>query len=158
MKDEFNAIVEYILKWRQQYAADFPIPSKLESIQFAFTEVAEAVDAKLRENPNFKRNKSKEISYVNELCDVIFMLVTYLGSGAYVKSLSAETGLDISLVAVYVSHAMRYHDMNMRHAHDAAVEALEATYHLLCLETDEPLAAVIRKLDSIVEKRISNGG
>ncbi len=62
--------------FRREMAAYFPTPNQADSLAFAFTEVAEAVDATLRLNPIYKRNQSKAHGVERELAQCAMMLLT----------------------------------------------------------------------------------
>lgn len=62
--------------FRREMAAYFPTPNQADSLAFAFTEIAEAVDATLRQNPVYKRNNAKEHSVESELTQCAMMLLT----------------------------------------------------------------------------------
>jgi hypothetical protein len=65
-----------VWKFRREMAAYFPTPNQADSLAFAFTEIAEAVDATLRQNPVYKRNNTKEHSVERELAQCAMMLLT----------------------------------------------------------------------------------
>ena len=52
----------------------YPHPSPEDSIDFAITELAEALDALLRENKEYKRNREKDHTFEDEIGDALFML------------------------------------------------------------------------------------
>ena len=57
------------------------------SLKYAFTEIAEAVDAKLRnENPEDLRRTKKEIDYNSEIGDTMFMLLASIGIHEYLSN------------------------------------------------------------------------
>lgn len=62
--------------FRREMAAYFPTPNQADSLAFAFTEIAEAVDATLRQNPVYKRNNTKEHTVERELAQSAMMLLT----------------------------------------------------------------------------------
>ncbi len=53
-------------------------PLASDCLAFAVTEIAEAVDATLRDNPVYTRNSKKEVSVADELGDTAIMLASYL--------------------------------------------------------------------------------
>lgn len=67
--------------FRREMAAYFPTPNQADSLAFAFTEIAEAVDATLRQNPVYKRNNTKEHSVERELAQCAMMLLTAVPEG-----------------------------------------------------------------------------
>lgn len=67
--------------WTWRFRAEmqdvFPTPSREDSLSFAFTEVAEALDAQLRENTLYKRNRNDDTHSVErELTQCAMMLLT----------------------------------------------------------------------------------
>lgn len=68
----------HALTWlfRAEMQQRFPTPPRDDSLAFAFTEAAEAVDAELRQNPRYKRNNEKEHSIERELAQSAMMLLT----------------------------------------------------------------------------------
>jgi hypothetical protein len=62
--------------FRREMERYFPTPGRVDSVYFAFTEAAEALDARLRENPIYKRNTDKAHSVERELTQCAMMLLT----------------------------------------------------------------------------------
>lgn len=65
--------------FRREMENYFPTPNREDSLAFAFTEIGEAVDAQLRQNPIYKRNNTKEHSVERELAQCAMMLLTAAG-------------------------------------------------------------------------------
>lgn len=70
-----------VWQFRREMERYFPTPSQADSIAFAFTEIAEAVDATLRQNPLYKRNQEKAHSVERELAQCAMMLLTAIPEG-----------------------------------------------------------------------------
>lgn len=62
----------------------FARPNTLDSLLFACTEVAEAIDAHLRENEGYSRNNVKSLHVEEELADHVIMLITAHSDPAFV--------------------------------------------------------------------------
>ena len=77
---EMNATIQELHKlvweFRREMQDYFPTPNQADSIKFAFTEVGEALDAELRQNPLYKRNNEKAHSVERELTQCAMMLLT----------------------------------------------------------------------------------
>lgn len=63
-------------RFRTEVEDNFPTPPRDDSLAFAYTEVAEALDAQLRQNPRYKRNNDKAHSIERELTQCAMMLLT----------------------------------------------------------------------------------
>jgi hypothetical protein len=79
MLQEMHALV---WRYRSQLEAYWPTPTQRDALLFAFTEVAEAIDAELRNEPHYARNNDKTLSVADELADAAMMLLTALGPSA----------------------------------------------------------------------------
>lgn len=64
---------------RRELGNRWPTPSTQDSLRFAVTEAAEALDALLRRNPIYARNSDREMSVNAELADCAMMLLTAMG-------------------------------------------------------------------------------
>lgn len=69
---------ETVWTFRKDYEKYWPTPNKLDSLRFAFTEIAEAIDADLRGNITYRRNNQRNPSVEEELADCAIMLITSL--------------------------------------------------------------------------------
>lgn len=66
-------------QFRSIHAHRFPTPNTLQSLFFALTELAEALDAYMRQShPEFQRNHHRNVDVLDELADCAFMLLTAL--------------------------------------------------------------------------------
>ena len=71
-----------VWQYRRELEAVWPTPDRLDSLRFATTEAAEALDAWLRMNGTYARNRAKDLSVLDELADCALMLITALGAKA----------------------------------------------------------------------------
>lgn len=79
-REQRHTLHELVWSFREQYNHLWPTPEKQHSAHFTLTEVAEALDAYLRQQRVFKRNSpDKQINLHEELGDTALMLVTTLG-------------------------------------------------------------------------------
>lgn len=65
-----------VREFREDMHLYFPAPSREDCMAFAVTEVGEAVDAVLRQNPLYKRNNSKRHNVEAELAQTAMMLLS----------------------------------------------------------------------------------
>jgi len=72
---------DQVWSFRRQAADYWLTPDEFDSLCFAFTEAAEAIDTQLRQNGDFVRNHDKHIDSARELTQCAVMLVTALGPG-----------------------------------------------------------------------------
>ncbi len=81
MKQSVNIAKVHALVWnfRALYGAAWPTPDRVDALRFAYCESAEAMDAWLREQPRFNRNRQKHLDVLDELADTAIMLLTGLG-------------------------------------------------------------------------------
>lgn len=79
---------EIVSKFRndEQVQKSFARPNTHDSLLFACTEIAEAIDAKLRENPDYSRNHEKSLEVERELADHALMLITAHDDISFVRS------------------------------------------------------------------------
>jgi hypothetical protein len=75
-KENLRALWAAVWAFRAEMEDYFPTPGRDDSLAFAFTESAEAVDAQLRQNPRYKRNNDKAHSIERELTQCAMMLLT----------------------------------------------------------------------------------
>lgn len=81
MKQAVNIAKVHNMVWefRAVYGELWPTPDRVDALRFAFCESAEAMDAWLRMQPLFNRNRAKDLSVLDELADTAIMLLTALG-------------------------------------------------------------------------------
>ncbi len=75
----------YTFRSRPDVAAVWATPSPYESLRFAATEIAEALDAELRQNAIFARNNHKNLEVNAELADHVIMLVTAIQDPVFIR-------------------------------------------------------------------------
>ncbi len=64
---------------RRKIEDQWPSPPPDDALRFSITEVAEMVDAVLRQNPSYKRNHRKQVNLDQEVAHCAIMLLTALG-------------------------------------------------------------------------------
>ena len=81
MKQAVNLAKVHTMVWefRALYGGLWPTPDRMDALRFAFCESAEAMDAWLRGQPRFNRNRPKDLNVLDELADTAIMLLTALG-------------------------------------------------------------------------------
>ena len=77
---DIQTLHSLVWSYRNRLSSLWPTPSCADSLAFAFTEIGEAVDAQLRQNPVYNRNHDKNVDVESELADCLIMLLTALGS------------------------------------------------------------------------------
>lgn len=82
MTINMQKLYDMVWQFRQDTAAVFPVPDRADSLRFAFTEAGEALDAYLRQNGDYKRNRDKAHSVEREFAQCVMMLLTALGPGS----------------------------------------------------------------------------
>ena len=98
--------------FRREVEPYFPTPDRQDSLHYAFCEVAEALDAHLRETqPAHKRNRDRQHSVEREFAQALMMLMTAYGPkqwrGLYWQE---PTPPKIGFVCYQVGKAARYGD------------------------------------------------
>jgi len=68
-----------VWNFRALYGGLWPTPDRVDALRFALCESAEAMDAWLRGQPRFNRNRAKDLDVLDELADTAIMLLTALG-------------------------------------------------------------------------------
>lgn len=89
MKDKWGSITpgeaaqvihSNVWHFRRLYEGHWPTPDKIDSLRYAYTEMGEAVDARLRSfRPKDARNRDRKHDEAEELADCLIMLLTALG-------------------------------------------------------------------------------
>lgn len=80
----YKKSVESLRTMNEKYGDVWVLPEFKDCLLFAITEGAEAIDAKLRQNPKYFRNRDLnnnfEEEYYKEVCDLIMMIIKSLMS------------------------------------------------------------------------------
>ena len=80
MTTDLQALHKTIWDFRAEMNGRWPTPTSVDSLRYAFCEVAESLDAFLREaRPGDKRNNDRNVSVAAELADAAIMFLTALG-------------------------------------------------------------------------------
>ena len=77
--ETIKAAHQVVWSARKELSEVWSSPCATDSLRFACTEVAEAMDALLRLNPVYKRNRNKDTDVKGEIGQVAMMLLTALG-------------------------------------------------------------------------------
>lgn len=67
----------------------WPTPPPEDALLFALTELGEAIDAHLRTNGDYARNRDKSLDVLSELADCAMMLLTAMGPAHRLTELAA---------------------------------------------------------------------
>ena len=65
-----------VAEYRSRLEGVWPAPSPEHCLMFAATEAAEAIDAYLRQRPEYSRNNEKNLAITEEVADCLMMLVS----------------------------------------------------------------------------------
>ncbi len=83
-----EVVTNYVERWQE--STSWQLPDLTDAIDFLVTEVAEVVDARLRQDPRYVRaRRGVSSKIIEELADVVFM--------AYVTAIVLEEDLDAAL-------------------------------------------------------------
>lgn len=77
--NQFLELRDLVWSYRIRLCEHWPTPAQADAMRFAFTEVAEALDAYLRSKPEYNRNNAKTLDVCDELADTAIMLITAAG-------------------------------------------------------------------------------
>ena len=99
---------EMVRQFRKDTADVFPVPPQRDSLRFAVTEAAEALDAYLRNNGTYKRNRDKEHSEERELAQALMMLYTAYGPRSFFGEWWPDADVTIDDVCFATVMALRY--------------------------------------------------
>lgn len=95
-------IWQTVWAFRAEANSWWPTPDVRTSLLYAFTEIAEAVDAQIRsEHPDHARNSARNLNVEEELADCVIMLLTAL----------RDTGANRGLLNLSPPLAFREYDM-----------------------------------------------
>ena len=100
--------------FREDTADVFPVPPQHDALRFAVTEACgEALDAHLRENPTYKRNRDKNHSEHRELAQALMMLYTAYGPRAFYAEWWPDDNVGIDDVCFSTVMALKYRYNNV---------------------------------------------
>lgn len=102
--------------FREDTADVFPVPERYDSLRFAYTEAAEALDAHLRNNGEYKRNRDKAHSERRELAQCLMMLFTAYGPRPYFGEWWPDDGIAIDDACYAVALAHKYGGTEIQNA------------------------------------------
>lgn len=93
---------------RREIGDKWPTPDTLDSLRFAFTEAAEAMDAYLREQGGYARNNAKQMTAHGELAQCAMMLFTAVGPDYQMgNALSWHISSELDLICCQVASVLR---------------------------------------------------
>lgn len=96
-EQELKDLHKLVWNFRSLAAEYWPTPNPDDALDYAFTEVGEAFDARLREKrPNDKRNRDKDHDRLDEWADCAIMLITALPGDSHEWSGAVLHRWDIS--------------------------------------------------------------
>lgn len=90
IQQELITCQEIVEQYRAELDPIWPRPDIQDSLLFAYTELGEAVDADLRNNETYQRNREKNNDVLDELADCAIMLLTALGDSFDIAKLPEE--------------------------------------------------------------------
>ena len=110
--NDMHLLHKMVWDFRREVEDYFPTPGREDSVAFAFTEAAEALDAVLREDPRYKRNNHKEHCVERELTQCAMMLLTAIGpripkNFSFSDSLPRESS-SLNLICFQVATCLLY--------------------------------------------------
>ena len=94
--------------FREDTGDVFPVPSQHDSLRFAVTEAGEALDAHLRNNGTYKRNRDKDHSEYRELAQALMMLYTAYGHRPFYGEWWPDDNTGIDDVVFDVAMALKF--------------------------------------------------
>ena len=77
--DTLRACHAIVWQYRAELEHVWPTPGTQDALLFALTELGEAVDAELRNNADYARNRDKDLDALSEMADMAMMLLTAMG-------------------------------------------------------------------------------
>lgn len=108
---DIEKLHQMVWSFRTETQHVFPVPNRLDSLYFAYTEAGEALDAYLRQNGDYKRNRDRQHNVEREFAQCVFMLMTAYGPNPWRGLYWQEpTPPKIGFVCYQVSRAMQFGD------------------------------------------------
>lgn len=104
---EIGTVHKMVWAFRALYGGLWPTPGRMDALRFAFCESAEAMDAWLRGQPQYSRNRVKELDVLDELADTAIMLVTALGYENLGEALVEREAVDLDAICGEVAFVHR---------------------------------------------------
>lgn len=129
---------------REELAAVRPVPTALDSILFAMTELAEYVEAaRLRPNAQYIRNNERQFDERRELAQVGEMIATAMWVMDTEPTSKDAGGILVGRLAGAIAYALGMWARGRRAAAWLSLEAALATWGELCSFVGEDRAALI---------------
>lgn len=104
-------IFSLVWNFRNSYKEYWPTPNVYDSIRFAFTEIAEVVDAELRGNETYRRNNERTQLIDDEYADCAIMIITALEDDHFIPDHSHSQFIYTDYVAWQLAVAMRQYNV-----------------------------------------------
>ena len=149
-----------VWKFRREIEPYFPTPSPLDSLRFAVTEAAEALDAYLRQNGDYKRNNDKTHSIPQELAQCALMLLTAYPPNVPIAGdfpVFYPSGIDAAVMVVHdaYAHCVTHEQFSQRCCQDAiwVISSYLVHQHGTTLEAELRTA-----MDRMLDKHMPAGG
>lgn len=138
------AILAAVGACREELAAVRPVPTALDSILFAMTELAEYVEAaRLRPNAQYIRNNERVFDERRELAQVGEMIATAMWVMDTEPTSKDAGGILVGRLAGAIAYALGMWARGRRAAAWLSLEAALATWGELCVHVGEDPAALI---------------
>lgn len=138
------AILAAVGACREELAAVRPVPTALDSILFAMTELAEYVEAaRLRPNAQYIRNNERQFDERRELAQVGEMIATAMWVMDTEPTGKDAGGILVGRLAGAIAYALGMWARGRRAAAWLSLEAALATWGELCSFVGEDPAALI---------------
>lgn len=99
-------IHDMVWEFRALYGGLWPTPDRVDALRFALCESAEAMDAWLRQQARFNRNRPKNLDVLDELADTAIMLLTALGYEVQRRAVEREQ-VDLDTICGEVAFVFR---------------------------------------------------
>jgi hypothetical protein len=110
--ETFETLYKKVWDLREKISTSWPTPDRESSLKFAVTEAAEAIDADLRKNNKWARNREKHLNVERELAQCAIMLFTAMGPDVKHDNLIfvafEKNGASLTTIGMKVMEALYY--------------------------------------------------
>lgn len=146
-------VIEAVEEWRAENHSWFSTPSMTnenpDTLSFLFCEIAELIDAELRESEEYNRASSKDVSIRDEVGDILLMLSTL-----YLQVEQGEEQGKTHLLPSRLTHLLMQEMGNFwRYDKRQRLESIELCIMLVLDEYKLGEEYMINKLAKIKEER-----
>lgn len=160
--DRRRYLHKLVWDWRAKYEDIYATPDRLDSAKFFVCEYAEALDADLRTNEKYLRNRSTNLDVNNELADTAIMLITALGRkynphwDHWSISLSGTTSKPSGILTIGIHVAKSWlWILETPRSIDVADNEIWKSLWAIDRYTDDIDDYIQRKLDELYQKHVS---